>query len=104
MRTLLTLPLTVLTVGALSLGTASPAAAKGGSVTCSFTRTTTAAVTSVTLPETVRGGSTVDAEVTISRSAGNGPARRRSIRCAAVASDTSSAPRHSIRAPLPIMP
>jgi acyl dehydratase len=46
-------------------------ASAGGGVTCSLTQTTTAAVTSVTMPSPVRAGSTVSAVVTINRLAGN---------------------------------
>lgn len=68
-RQLLALPLALLTAGAAGLASAAPAAADG-SVTCSFATTTTAAVTSVTLPDPVRAGSTVSGVVAIDRSPG----------------------------------
>jgi len=57
----------LLTTGAVGLATAAPASA-GGSVTCSFATTTTAEVTSLAMPDTVRAGSTVSGVVTINRS------------------------------------
>ena len=63
----LALPLVLHTAGAVGLGTAAPASA-GGGVTCSFTTTTAAQVTSVALPDPVRAGSTVSGVVTIDRS------------------------------------
>jgi hypothetical protein len=69
-RKLLALPLAFLAALTAGLATAAPASA-GGGVTCSFSSTTTAHVTSVTMPDPVDGGSTVTAVVTIDRSAGN---------------------------------
>jgi hypothetical protein len=69
-RRLLTVPAVLVAVGALGLTAAGPASA-GGGVSCSFASTTTAAVTSVDLPDPVRAGSTVPAVVTIERQAGS---------------------------------
>ena len=62
----LTLPLTLLAVGAVSLTAAAPASA-GGSVLCSYSRTTTAQITSVSLPDPVEAGSRVSGRLTIDR-------------------------------------
>jgi hypothetical protein len=69
-RKLIALPLALLAAGTAGLATAAPASA-GGGVTCYFTSTTTARVTSVTLPDPVDAGSTVSGVVTIDRSGGN---------------------------------
>ena len=69
-RKLLALPLAVLAAGTAGLATAASASV-GGSETCSFSSTTTARVTSVTLPDPVDADSSVTAVVTIDRSGGN---------------------------------
>jgi hypothetical protein len=69
-RTMLALPLVLASAAAVGLTTAGPASA-GGGVTCSFASTTTAAVTSVTMPAQVRAGSTVSAVVAIRRLPGS---------------------------------
>jgi hypothetical protein len=65
-KTMLALPLTLLAVGTVGLAAAAPASA-GGRTACSFSRTTTAQVSSVDLPDPVRAGSSVSATVTIDR-------------------------------------
>jgi ABC-type glycerol-3-phosphate transport system substrate-binding protein len=68
-RSSLALPLVLVGAAAVGLTSAGPSAA-GGGVSCSFATTSTAAVTSVTMPAPVRAGSTVAAVVTIARQAG----------------------------------
>jgi len=63
---MLALPLALLVTGTVGLATAAPASA-GDGTTCSFSRTTTAQVTSVALPDPVRAGSSVSGTVTIDR-------------------------------------
>jgi acyl dehydratase len=86
--------------GASALGLVSAGSASAGGVTCSLTRTTTAAVTSVTLPAPVRAGSTVSAVVTVTRVPGaSGPVEvalspsswTRTNACVVVPSGSSSA-------------
>jgi acyl dehydratase len=98
-RTMLALPVALAGVLAAGLTTAGPASA-GGGVTCALTGTTTAAVTSVTMPTPVRAGSTVSAVVTLDRLAGStGPVEvvltpgswTRTNACVVVPSGASSA-------------
>jgi acyl dehydratase len=58
----------LLAVGAVGFAAAP---AQAGSVTCSFTSTATAPVSSVTMPNPVKAGSTVSATVKITRLAGD---------------------------------
>ena len=69
-RTMLALPLALVSAAAVGLTAAGPASA-GGGVTCSLAGSTAAAVTGVTLPTPVKAGSTVSAVVTVARSAGS---------------------------------
>ncbi len=64
------LPLTLVGAATTGLAVAGPASA-GGGVSCSFTSTTAARVSAVTLPAPVKAGSTVSGSVTISRVAGS---------------------------------
>jgi hypothetical protein len=65
-KTMLALPLALVAAGTVGLATAAPASA-GGGTTCAFSRTTTAQVSSVSMPDPVRAGSSVSGTVTIDR-------------------------------------
>jgi acyl dehydratase len=69
-RTMLALPLALMSAAAVGLTAAGPASA-GSGVVCSLAGSTTAAVTRVTMPTPVKAGSTVSAVVTVARSTGS---------------------------------
>ncbi len=69
-RTMLALPLALVSAAAVGLTAAGPASA-GGGISCSLSGSTAAALTGVTLPTPVKAGSTVSAVVTVARSAGS---------------------------------